>query len=333
MARKTFRKIITTDDVLSQVLLENKDLATRFLKHSSGTLSPKTVNVYGSNLDIFFAWNVLENGNKPFVKIKKLELSNFFNYITEELGVGSSRWNNIRSTISMLSKFVVKFYDEDFPDFKPAVLSVIDSAPKEQRREKTVLSDEQVENLLAHLVETDSQQACWIALAICSGARIAELLRFEVDLIDVNRHAFGDLFLETTKAIKTKGRGKAGKMLHKYILREKFLPYYETWLKDRAEILKRNKVESNSLFIKSDGSPATQITAQGWTKEFEQFLGVDVYMHSFRHYFVTLLSRKNIPYHLIQYIVGWSDMSMVQVYDDSSIAEKEFPELENLRNI
>lgn len=309
------------------------ELAERFLKTKSRDLSPKSIEVYRSNLNIFFVWNLQHNNNKHFTEIKKLEFSDFFNYAAEEMDMGSARLNNMRSTLSSLSIFIEKFYDEEYPNFRNVILSIIDSAPKEQRREKTVLTDEQVEKLLEHLSKTDSQQACWLALAICSGARFSELLNFEVDLIDKNKTAFGDLFLETTRPIRTKGRGKGGKMLHKYILRDKFLPFFDDWTEKRAIILKENGIENNSLFIQSNGKPVTTSTVQNWTKGFEKYLGVNVYTHSFRHFFVTLLSRKNIPYHLIQYIVGWSNADMVAVYDDSSIAEKEFPELENLRDL
>lgn len=333
MARKTYRKIITSDKLIKKINKSNMELAERFLKTKSRDLSPKSIEVYRSNLNIFFVWNLQHNNNKHFTEIKKLEFSDFFNYAAEEMDMGSARLNNMRSTLSSLSIFIEKFYDEEYPNFRNVILSIIDSAPKEQRREKTVLTDEQVEKLLEHLSKTDSQQACWLALAVCSGARFSELLNFEVDLIDKNKTAFGDLFLETTRPIRTKGRGKGGKMLHKYILRDKFLPFFDDWIEKRAIILKENGIENNSLFIQSNGKPVTTSTVQNWTKGFEKFLGVNVYTHSFRHFFVTLLSRKNIPHHLIKAIVGWEDVGMVEVYNDQTIGEMDFPELENLKNL
>ena len=333
MARKTYRKIITSNELIKKINKNNKELVNKFLKTKSRDLSPKTINVYKSNLNIFFVWNLEYNKNKYFTEIKKLEFSDFFNYAASEMDMGSARLNNMRSTLSSLSIFIEKFYDEDYPDFRNVILSIIDSAPKEQRREKTILTDEQVEDLLNHLSETNSQQACWLALAVCSGARFSELLNFEVDLIDRDKTAFGDLFLETTRPIRTKGRGKAGKMLHKYILRDKFMPFFDDWAEKRATILKKNKTSNNSLFIRPDGKPATKSTVQSWTRGFGKYLGVNIYTHSFRHYFVTLLSRKNIPPNFIQAIMGWSSTQMVEVYNDQTISEMDFPELENLRNL
>jgi len=305
----------------------------QFLRDKSIRTSDKTIGVYRSNLIMFFTWNLQNNSNKRFTDIRKIEFSNFFSYASTELKLGSARLNNLRSTLSSLSTFISKFYDDEYPNFRNVILTVVESSPKEVRREKTILKDEQVESLLEYLAKTDAQEACWVALAICSGARLAELLSFEVDMIDENRTAFGDLFLETTRQIKTKGRGKAGKPLYKYILKDKFLPFFEVWKQEREKLLIAKGKANNSLFLRSDGNPAGTTTVKTWSAHFEKFLGVPVYSHSFRHYFVTLLSKKNIPHHLIKAIVGWEDAAMVDVYNDQTMSEMNFAELENLRGI
>lgn len=333
MPRETFSKRITSAKLTKKILPTNLDLMEQFLRDKSIRTSDKTIGVYRSNLIMFFTWNLQNNNNKRFTDIRKIEFSNFFSYASTELKLGSARLNNLRSTLSSLSTFISKFYDDEYPNFRNVILTVVESSPKEVRREKTVLKDEQVESLLEYLAKTDAQEACWAALAICSGARLAELLSFEVDMIDENRTAFGDLFLETTRQIKTKGRGKAGKPLYKYILKDKFLPFFEVWKQEREKLLIAKGKANNSLFLRSDGNPAGTTTVKTWSAHFEKFLGVPVYSHSFRHYFVTLLSKKNIPHHLIKAIVGWEDAAMVDVYNDQTISEMSFAELENLRDI
>jgi len=303
----------------------------RFLKEKGVRCSPKTIVVYESNMLIFLTWNLLYNDNKFFVDIKKLEFSDFFSFAVDELKVGSSKLNNMRSVLSSFSNFIEKFFDEDYPDFRNVILRVVESAPKDERREKSILSDKQVEKLLQHLKKTDSQKACWLALAVTSGCRFSELLRFEIDHIDENRTAFGDLFLETTRQIKTKGRGKAGKLLYKYILKDKFLPFYNKWLKERSKILKEKNINHNFLFIKKNGDPATTATIRGWVAGFEKYLKVPFYTHALRHYLTTLLSKKNIPQILIKEIFGWSSVIMVELYDDTTAKDREYPELENLK--
>jgi integrase len=331
MPRKTFRNKITSDELTAQINPENITLMKRFLKEKSTRTSDKTIVVYDSNLTMFFTWNLLHNNNKFFIDIKKLEFADFFSFAVDELKVGSSKLNNMRSVLSSFSAFIEKFYDEEYPDFRNVILKVVESSPKEQRREKTILTVEQVEELLEYLSKHNKQQACWVALAITSGARFTELLSFETDMIDENRMAFGDLFLETTRQLKTKGRGKAGKLLYKYIVREKFLPYYNVWLIERTKILKKKKLDHKFLFIKQDGTPATPATIRGWVKEFEDHLKVPFYTHALRHYLTTLLSKKNVPQVLIKEIFGWSSLEMVTLYDDSTARDRTYKELENLK--
>jgi len=331
MSRKTFKKVIVTDELITQINPENKKIVERFLREKSTRSSKTTIPAYKSDGDIFFCWNLLYNENKLFTEIKKLELADFFSFAVDELAWGSSRLNRVRSFLSSLSIFIEKFLDETYPDFHNMVLKTIESAPKEARREKTILTEEQVNGLLKYLSETDSQQACWVALAAYSGSRFSELLRFTTDLLDESHTAFGDLFLETTRAIKTKGRGRDGKMLYKYILKEKFLPYYNKWLEDRKILMDKNGQDHKSIFINQNGTPATDSTARYWVINIEKYLKVPFYPHCLRHHLVTEFSKKNIPPMLIKDLVGWSGLEMVALYDDTSSKDKVWVELQNLK--
>lgn len=333
MPRETFRNKITSPELTQKINKKNIEMMKRFLKEKAIRASDKTIVVYESNLTMFFTWNLLHNKNKFFADIKKIEFSDFFSFAVDDLKVGSSKLNNMRSTLSSLSNFVEKFYDEEYPNFRNVILRVVESSPKELRREKTILTDQQIEDLLDYLAKTEKQKACWIALAVTSGARFSELLNFETDLIDENRTAFGDLFLETTRQIKTKGRGKSGKLLYKYILKEKFLPYYREWMEERNKLMEEKNISHNYLFIKQDGTQATSATIRGWVEDFENYLKVPFYTHSLRHYLTTLLSKKNIPAPIIKDLMGWSSLELVSLYDDSTFADRNFPELENLRNL
>lgn len=62
--RKTYRKIITSPELIEQINPENKKLMDRFLKNFSTKNSPKSVISYRSNLNIFMCWNVEYNDNK-----------------------------------------------------------------------------------------------------------------------------------------------------------------------------------------------------------------------------------------------------------------------------
>ena len=331
MPRKTFRKKIVTNELLLKVNKTNMDLVDKFLKDKATRTSNVTIKNYRSDANIFFVWNLLNNENKLFTNIKKLELSNFFSFTTTELQWGSSRNNRVRSFLSSLSIFIEKFMDDIYPDFRNIILKTIESVPKDMRREKTILSTEQVESLLAYLLSTDSQRACWLALAVYSGSRFSELLRFTTDILDENHTSFGHLFMETTKQIKTKGRGRDGKLLYKYILKDKFLPYYKRWIEDRYVLMQKNNESHNFLFIKDNGSPAAESTIRSWISSMENHLGTNIYPHCFRHYIVTEFSKKNIPPMLIKDLLGWTSIEMVGIYDDTASKDKNWIELENLK--
>lgn len=326
------RNIIVTKELLEQVLPENLKLANRFLKEKNTRSSDLTIEGYKSDLNIFFCWNIQFNSNKLFTDIRKIELADYFTYCVEELKWGSARFSRAKSTLSSFSNFLEKFFDEEYPKFRNIVLKAVESMPRVATREKTVLSEEQMNSIFEYLEKENEYQAmCWLSLAIGSGARFAELLRFTVDVIDENCTAFDEIFLETSKTIKTKGRTKAGKMLTKYIIKDLFWEHYQKWLPIRKEILEKNKKDHNFIFVKNNGDPLEEGSVRGWVTKIEEFLGIPFYPHLLRHYFVSYLAKANLPFNLIQDIGGWNSVDMVNLYCDLTSKDKDWKELENLK--
>lgn len=333
MPRKTVRNKITSEDLSAQFNPENVKLIDRFLREKGARSSELTVKGYRSDLQIWQTYNLQNNNNKFFVDLKKIELGDFFLFCVEELKWNSARFARMKSTLSSLSNYVERALDESYPNFRNIVLKAIESLPKSPSREKTVLSDEQVESLFDYIENKlkNPQMACWLALAVSSGSRFSELLRFSVDIIDKENTAFDGLFLETTKAIKTKGRGRQGKQLIKYIVKDMFLERYEKWLPVREQIMKKNGKSHNFLFIKPNGDPAGETTARGWIEKMELFLGIPFYAHCLRHYLTSYLSRKKLPYELIKELFGWASTLMCEIYDDTTVKEKSWDGLDNLK--
>lgn len=334
MPRKTFRKVITSPELTEKINPENKKLSERFLKEKNTRCSDTTIRNYTSDLNIFFTWNLVENDNKHFTDIKKIEFADFFNYCVDELQWGSSRFDRMKSCLSSISDFIERFYDEVYPNFRNIILKVIESMPKNAVREKTILSEEQINALLNYLKNDlkNKQEACLLALAIGSGARISEWLRFTVDVLDENHTAFEDMFLETLKPIKTKGKSKTGLVIEKFIIKDIFVPYYKEWLIEREQIMKEKGKEHNCLFIKRDGDPATIHSIRGWIKKWEKFLQVDFYPHCLRHYIVSHLTRLGLTSDFIIEIMGWKSSEMYKIYNDVSAKEKKWKELGKLKD-
>lgn len=332
MARATYKKKITSDEIIAKINPENISLMNRFLKTKNTNSSDTTILSYKSDLTIFFCWNYLENGNKLFTDIRKIEFSDFFSYCVSELKYQSSRHSRLRACLSSFSNFIEKYYDDVYPNFRNVILKCIETMPKSAAREKTVLSEEQVNKLKAHLLEEGSiQELCLLSLAISSGARISELLRFKVTDIDENNTAFDGFFLKTCTALKTKGRSKVGKMIYKFILKDEFLPNYNLWLPLRNEIVKNTCTTHDFIFVNKKGEPLTEGNIRTFSEQWGKYLGEDIYFHAFRHFFVTNLSKIGLEKSLVVLVTGWENDSMFSIYDDRLQEDMEWKSLDKLK--
>lgn len=317
MSRSTVYNRITNEENKKKINPNNKQLIADFLEYlGSVDRSPKTIHVYGNDLEIFFIWNLEHNHNKDFVEITKRELIRFQNYAINEWKWSPKRTRRVKSTLSSLSTFIENILDEEFKDFK-SIVKKIDSPVNETIREKTILSDEQVEFLLNTLVERgEYEKSCAVAIAAYSGMRKSELLQMKMDYFTPKRIQYGCLY--ATDKIRTKGRGRLGKQIQKYIM-VKVDKYIKLWKKQREEL----GIDSEWVFAskKSDGTCQQRSSIDSWAIYFSEILGVDFYFHSLRHYTCTMMVRSNLPTEVIREFFLWNDSSMVQLYSDIDISE------------
>lgn len=319
MGRQGLYNAIVTEELWEKVNKENKLLLKDFCDYKrSSDKSPATIHQYESVLRVFFVWNLQNNDNKFFVDVKKREFIRFFNYMVTELKSSPNRIINVRATLSSLSNYIEDILDEEYEGYRNVILK-IETVAKEPVRQKTVMSAEQVQNCLDKLVaEKKYQIACYLALAVASGARKAELLRFKCDYFKDENIVFGCMY-KTPEEIKTKGRGSRGKMLHKYTFVKQFKPYFDLWMNYRKE----NNIESEWLFVikREDGyGQAAVCNANTWAHTIEKYMGIPFYSHACRHYWCTELKRQGLPDDVIKELQGWSS-DMVSCYSDVSIDE------------
>lgn len=330
-ARKTFKKTITSVELISQINPENQRLVDKYLKNFATKRSPNSVKAYRSNFNIFMVWNLLENGNVAFPSIKKLEMQEFFDYALTELKWSPNRYLQVFSSLSELSKFIEKFYDTDYPTFRN-LLVFIEKLPKENVRKKSVFKKEELDKLMEWLGEINKpNEQCLLATIMSSGARISELVRFTTDMIDYNNTAFEDLFLETTVDMKVKGRGVNGKEIPRYLIKDLFIPWYDKYLPVREEIMKSNGKEHNSIFVKFNGDPATVDTIRGWMEKWDDCLSQHWYAHSGRHFWTSHLSGIGVEKQLIQDLQKWSSDALVDLYNDNTAKDVKWKGLSKLR--
>lgn len=319
MARKTKRNLLTSPEKLEQINAENKRLVRDFLEYlRSVGRSASTIAVYENDLDIAMVWALEHIDNKPFVKWSKRDIVAFQGWLVNENGNSPARVRRLKATLSSLSNYISNICDDEYPDFRN-IIHKIESPVSQAVREKTVLTDAQLEGALSNLTESGQfEKACMLALAAYSGRRKSELVRFKVSYFEKENIIFGSLY-KTPELVRTKGRGE-GKFIYLYTLAQPFQPYFDRWMEQRAEL----GVESEWLFP-APGDPMQHRRAESlnsWADTLSRMMGVDFYWHSLRHNFTTRLVRMGLPDSVIQDIIGWTSADMLRVYTDIPVDEQ-----------
>lgn len=323
MARKTKLNDITNPELIAQVNPENIRLKNDFADYMrSIQRSASTISVYMNDLDIAFVWCLKNNNNKFFVDWTKRDIVSFQNWLINVNGNSPARVRRLKATLSSLSNFIESILDDEYPQFRN-IVHKIENPINQPVREKTVLTDEQIDKLLNTLVEQGQiEKACMVALAICSGRRKAELVRFKVEYFnDENLICDGALY-KTSEKVKTKGRNH-GKYIYLYVLAKRFKPYLDLWIKYR----KLNDIDSVWLFPDKNHPEKhmSSDTLNSWATTMSNILGTDFYWHAMRHAHVTYLVRAGIPDSVIQELIGWDSADMCRIYTDIE-AEEQFAE-------
>lgn len=315
MARKTNRVLVTTQEEIAKINPCNIELMEDFINYMETTdHSPASIKVYKSNLNIFFVYLLKHSKNKDFVDIKKRDIMNFQNFLIKN-GLSPARIRVLRSSISSLGNFIESILDEEekWEDFRN-IVNKIPAPNLNAVREKTVISDDELEFLLEKLIERNKIQiATFVAFCAFSGARKSEMIQYKRSFFTDDSIKNG---LYVTPEIRTKGKGVSGKRLQKYCIKSKVIKYLEMWDKERENL---NITTDDMFVVKREGGyrAASSDSVAGWMKICGDILGKPVYCHSFRHLFVSMLVRQNIPINIIKDIVGHNDSSTTELYNDN----------------
>lgn len=264
-------------------------------------------------MKVFFCWNYNENEDKFFIDLKKRDFVRYLGYL-RGLGLSSNRVASLKSAISSLAN-CIEVLDEDlYPNFRNLIKS-LEPVHKEPVREKTVLTDEQVKECLDKLLaQNQCQIACALALSFASGMRKAELTRMKVEFFD-DAHLILNGKMYKTGIIKTKGHGSSGKQIPKYVLRDKFQPYFDAWMKQREE----RGIESPWLFVTASEGKFIQATVSQmntYAEKIGALMNVPFYFHCMRHLWTTNMQKEGISDSAIAEIQSWNSLEMVKRYSD-----------------
>lgn len=314
MGRKTKQNKICTPELIDGINPQNKRLMNDFLDYlRSVGKAESTIKAYASDLNIFFVWVEQNANNKYFPDIVKRDIVTYQNWLLRDNKNSPARIRRLKATISSLSNYISNILDDELPNFR-SIVRKIESPVNEPVREKTVLTDAQATKLLEYLTAHGQyEKACCFALALYSGRRKSELVRFKTSYFEDGNIIYGSLY-RTPEKVKTKGRGANGKMLTCYVLAKPFKPYFELWMEQRE----KDGVKSEWLFPDREDTAKhlSANTLNSWAETFSGVLGVPFYWHALRHAYTTALSRAGLPDSVIKTIVGWESLEMVNVYKD-----------------
>ena len=320
--RSTVYNSITSPETTKQINPDNIDLMEEFLEYlQSVDRSPQTISSYRSDLLIFFTYVLQKLDNKKFVDITKREFARFQNHcLNEETGWGWSprRVRRVKSAISSMSLFIENMLDEEpeFEGFKRTI-NKVESPANSAVREKTVLSDDEVELILETLLEKGKYQACCVVAVLAySGMRKSELLQMRPEYFDEDHIVFGSL--HQTEMIRAKGRGKNGHQMKKWILMQGD-KYIMPWIEKRKEL----GCDCEWLFCsKKDGKWERLTYIDHIMDAISPIVNKPVYAHSFRHFVCTkLLSDYNLPSEVVREFYQWESVEMLKIYNDRSMVD------------
>lgn len=315
MGRSTIMNTITSKELLDMVNPENKQLLDDFLSYlRSVQRSETTINGYQNDIEIAFVWCLQHNANKFFVQWTKRNIVAYQSWLLNDNKNSPARVRRLKAALSSMSNYIENVLDDEYPGFRN-IINKVESPVNTPVREKTVMTNEDVEKLLQSFIDRKKiEAACYIALAAYGGRRKTEICRFRLDdFTDEHLVCGGSLW--KSAPIKTKGRAN-GKYLNCYTLVKKFKPYLDLWINERERL----GIESEWLFPKSGNSNEIidVSTVNSWMNTASKIMGMNIYAHSFRHYYTTMLSNEGLPDSVIQEVLGWADISMVSVYLDRS---------------
>jgi integrase/recombinase XerD len=318
VGRKTKRMKDVSQEEWELVNNENKLLLDDFVEYcQSIDRSPKTIKNYRSDLVIIFNWFKNQAENKEFYGITKKDVSRFQNWCIQQ-GMSSSRIRRLRSSMSSLSNYIEAMLDDEYPNFRN-IINKIPAPSLSYVREKTILTDEQIEDLLKTLVEKQEYQlACFVAVLSASGMRKSEIIQCKTEWFFGEPNIYEGMYV--TPEIRCKGRGSAGKKLKKMIIKEVADKYLLLWQKQRKEL----NIESDYLFvnkIEQGGIGIEEHVVDHWMSIFTKMTGVDNYAHCYRHYSATWLKRNGVAIDVIRDFFGHNDSTTTQIYIDIGAEE------------
>lgn len=318
--RSTVYNRVVTPETMEKVNIENEQLKEDFCEYlRSIDRSSQTIAQYKNDLNIFFVWNMQNNGNKFFVDLKKRDIVRFQSWCIE-IKWSPKRIRRVKATLSSLSNYIENILDDEYKDFRN-IIRKVENPTNEEVREKTIVTTQDIDEVLEYYTNIEEyEKACAVAVCAYSGMRRAELLQMKMSYFDEDHLEFDGALYKTDK-VRAKGRGMKGKQINKYVF-VAAKPYIEAWRKRREEL----GIDIDDMFVTfnvKEHKWEPRKTLERWTKEIGFIINKDFYWHSLRHYCCTyLINDFNIPSEVVREFFQWSSADMISIYNDVKTESK-----------
>lgn len=232
---------------------------------------PKASEATLKNYQVAFK-NLEPLHQQPFCRIKKPHLQDVF----DDCEKSSSTKNKMKNLVNMLYKYAIE-NELATTDYS----KMIDMEKTENEREYTPFSEEEIETIWKH-ADAGDEVAKIVILQIYTGTRITELLELKKE----------NIHLEESYCVGGK-KTISGK--------ERIIPLHRRIVPVLAEFYDQDRP---FLFINSRG---TRLQYRGFLNHFTESMekwGMDHTTHDCRRAAATRLSVADVPYHIIEQILG-----------------------------
>ncbi len=280
-----------------------------FLKHLrfSRNCSLHTIRSYQRDLEEFMTHLGCDRSEVKPCDIDHITIRDFLGSLYER---GNSRSSMARK-LAAIRSFFRFLHREGVITQNPARLV---RTPKQAKRNPTVLSEEEVETILAlpdPATDLGARDRAILELLYAAGLRVGELVTINL----------GDCSL-SERLVKVKGKGR----------KERVVPFgrqaqeaIENYLSARSRILKRARSvrEPGALFLNARGNRLTARSIQRSLRNYvqESALLLKVHPHVFRHSFATHLLNRGADLRTIQELLGHESLSTTQKYTHLAVEQ------------
>ena len=228
-------------------------------------------------------------------------------------GLAPSTVRNYVRFVSTILNYAIK---KRIIQYNPCVTA---DYPKLVEKEPEMYSIEEINQMLGLLCREkyeDMPYAVYFILAAYTGCRRGEILGFEWKDIDfanggvsISRASYYDSveceqFTDTPKSLTSNRTLK----LPANVMQ--FLAEYREWQADQREFAGGSWVETDRLFTKWNGEPMSYQAPEYWLKVFCEATGMrKLKIHSFRHFYASLLIHNGVDVVTVQNALGHSQPS------------------------